>query len=266
MNETGVLSALQYSPDTSLLHRFDPRAKFIFFISYSTLLFTSTSLMATLGLGLIAIVLLGCAKFNPIRLWNSVKGIAVLLLIMDAVQMVSHSGGKVFVAWQGIAITAGGIETAAWLTCRWFSFYLIVLLMFATTSPAKQFEALRKLFTPLRRAGIELEAFVFMLTIAVLYIPYLIEDMKRILQAWKARGGQPAFWHVPRWGKEAMNLLYPLTIGIYRRAEVLSAAIESRGYRPGYPRTEYEPLRFGIKDTALVVGACLLPFAGLILQ
>lgn len=266
MNESGILPALQYSPDTSLLHRFDPRAKFVFFISYSALLFSSASLAATLAYGLIAIVLLGCAKFDPIRLWNSVKGIALLLAVMSAVQFVSHPGGKVIATWHGVAITTGGIETAAWLTCRWLSFYFVVLLMFATTSPAKQVEALRKLLTPLRRAGTRAEAFVFMLTIAVLYIPYLIEDARRILQAWKARGGQPAFWNVPGWGKEAMHLLYPLTIGIYRRAEVLSAAIEARGYRPGCLRTEYEPLRFSTKDTLLVIAACLLPLAEFVLQ
>lgn len=266
MNESGILSALQYAPDTSLLHRFDPRAKFVFFISYTTLLFSSASLTTTFVYGLIAIVLLGFAKFDLIRLWNSVKGIIVFITIMNAVQIVSHPGGKVIAAWHGMAITAGGIEAAAFLTCRWFSFYLVVLLMFATTSPTKQIEALRKLLTPLRRAGIHSEAFVFMLTIAVLYVPYLIEDMKRILQARKARGGQPAFWNVPKWCKEAMNLLYPLTIGIYRRADVLSAAIEARGYWPGCPRTEYEPLRFGTKDTMLVIAACLLPLAGFVLQ
>ncbi|WP_158289330.1 energy-coupling factor transporter transmembrane component T family protein [Paenibacillus flagellatus] len=266
MNETGVLSALQYSPDTTLLHRFDPRAKFAFFLSYSALLFSSASLAATIGYGLIAVVLLVFAKFDPIRLWHSVKGIAALLLVMDAVQIVSHPGGNVIAAWNGMAVTTGGIETAARLTCRWLSFYFVVLLMFATTSPARQIEALRKLSTPLGRAGNRWEAFVFMLTIAVLYIPYLIEDAKRIVQARKARGTRPAFWNVPAWGKEAMNLLVPITIGIYRRADVLSAAIEARGYRPGCPRTEYEPLRFGAKDTALVVAACLLPLVGLVVQ
>ncbi|MEF3306778.1 energy-coupling factor transporter transmembrane component T family protein [Paenibacillus sp. GYB003] len=266
MNESGILSVLQYSPDTSLLHRFDPRAKFVFFISYSALLFSSASLAAALGYGLIAVVLLALAKFDPIRLWNSVKGIVVLLSVMNAVQIVSHPGGKVIAAWYGMAITTGGIETAARLSCRWFSFYLVVLLLFATTSPTKQIEALRKLMSPLRRAGIRSEAFVFMLTIAVLYVPYLLEDMNRIVQARKARGGLPPFWNVPGWSKEAMHLLYPLTIGIYRRAEALSAALEARGYRPGCPRTEYEPLRFGAKDAVLVAAACLLPLAGFVLQ
>lgn len=264
MIASGVLSGLQYTPGQSILHRIDPRAKFVFFVMYSVMLFNSASLASLLGYGLIVLGLLGCAKIHPLRIWHSIRGIVVLILLLNVVQIASHPGGNAVAGLFGASITSEGVDSAVRMTMRWLSFYFMAILLLATTSPTGQMEALRKLLSPLQRFGVRSELFVFMLTIAVLYVPYLIADIEQMLQARKARGVWPAVWNVPSWGKEIFRLLNPLIITVFRRADALSDALESRGYQPGCPRSEFEPLKFGVKDTGFVFAALLLPLIQLI--
>ncbi|QWU15593.1 energy-coupling factor transport system permease protein [Paenibacillus sophorae] len=246
MNSLGPLSALQYIPGNSLLHRLDPRSKYGFVVSYSINLASSHSLTTSLVYTFIALLLFLLSKLHLLTVWKNIRGLVIVLLILNYFQFRLH-----------------GIEAAALLTLKMLSFFLLVTLMLSTTPPEKQMEGLHNLLSPLRRLGVKTESFVFMFTIAVVYLPLLLEDFMRIMQAQRARGPQPGRWNLPGRGKDMFLLLNPLLFIIFRRAERLSEAMESRCYCPGCDRTAFYQLKLGKHDIIVLLLALLFAFVPL---
>ncbi|MGO4699322.1 energy-coupling factor transporter transmembrane protein EcfT [Paenibacillus sp. 2TAB26] len=246
MNSLGPLSALQYVPGNSLLHRLDPRSKYGFVVSYSINLASSHSLTTSLIHTFIALLLFLLSKLHLLTVWKNIQGLVIVLLILNYFQFRLH-----------------GIEAAALLTLKMLSFFLLMTLMLSTTPPEKQMEGLQKLLSPLRRLGVKTESFVFMFTIAVIYLPLLLEDLMRIMQAQNARGPQPGRWNLLARGKDMLLLLTPLLFIIFRRAERLSEAMESRCYYPGCDRTAFYQLKLGKHDFIVLLLALLLAFVPL---
>jgi len=243
MSDLGALSSLQYVAGDSLLHRLDPRSKYVFAISYSLTLVSSSSLIISLLCMVIVIFLYLLSGPRLLMVWKSIRGIIVFLLILA-----------------GFQASLNGIEAAALMTLKMLSFFLMITLMISTTPPLKQTEGLRKLLTPLRRLGINTETFVFMFTVAVIYMPLLLEDTMRIMQAQRARGLHDDRWNIARRGKNMFLLLPPLLLMVFRRAERLSEAMESRCYRPGCERTSYNQMKIAKHDIIVLILALLLPF------
>jgi energy-coupling factor transport system permease protein len=246
MNIMGPITALQYVPGNSLLHRLDPRSKYGFIISYSITLAFSHSLPTCLIYTFIVLFLLLLSKLHILTVWKNIRGLFIVLLILNYFQFRLH-----------------GIEAAALLTLKMLSIFLLVTLMLSTTPTEKQMEGLHLLLSPLRRLGVKTESFAFMFTIAVIYLPLLLEDLMRITQAQRARGPQPGRWNVPGKVKDMCLLLPPLLFIIFRRAERLSEAMESRCFRPGCERTAYYQLKLGKYDVIVLLLALLLVFVPL---
>ncbi|UNK18722.1 energy-coupling factor transporter transmembrane protein EcfT [Paenibacillus sp. N3/727] len=249
MSNLGALSSLQYAAGDSLLHRLDPRSKYSFAFSYSVTLIISNSLIMSLVCMVIAIFLYLLSGVRLLMLWKNSLGIIVFLLILA-----------------GFQASLNGIEAAALMTLKVLSFFLMITLMLSTTPPEKQMEGLRKLLTPLRRLGINTETFVFMFTVAVIYMPLLLEDTMRILQAQRVRGLHDGRWNIAGRGKDVFLLLTPLLLVIIRRAERLSEAMESRCYQPGCERTGYYQLKIAKHDIIVLVLALLFPLIFLYLK
>ncbi len=243
MSNLGALSSLQYVAGDSLLHRLDPRSKYGFAISYSITLISSNSLITSLVCMVIAIFLYLLSEIRLLMAWKNIQGIIVVLFILD-----------------GFHVSVNGIEATALMTLKVLSFFLMITLMLSTTPPEKQMEGLRKILTPLRRSGINTETFVFMFTVAVIYIPLLLEDTMRIMQAQRVRGLHGGRWNIAGRGKDMFLLLTPLLLMIFRRAERLSEAMESRCYQPGCGRTGYYQMKIAKHDIIVLILALLLPF------
>jgi energy-coupling factor transport system permease protein len=241
LNSFGPLSALQYIPGNSLLHRLDPRSKYGFVMSYSIALFSSHSIALSLICTMIVFSLLLLSKLSLLTLWKNVQGFFVAILILNYSQFRLH-----------------GIETAAPLTLNMLSFFLLVTLMLSTTSPEKQMEGLRYLLSPLRRMGIKTDSFVLMFTIAIIYLPLLSGDLMQIMHAQKARGPQPGRWNLAGRVKDMISLLNPLFFIIFRRAERLAESMESRCFHPGCERTALYQLKLGKRDIIVLLLALLL--------
>ncbi|WP_274364962.1 energy-coupling factor transporter transmembrane component T family protein [Paenibacillus thermotolerans] len=246
MNGLGPLSALQYVPGNSLLHKLDPRSKYGFVVSYSITLVSSHSLTWSLICTLVALFLFLLSKLHLLTVWKNIRGLFVVIFLLGYFQFRLH-----------------GIEAAALLALKMLSLFMAATLMLSTTPPEKQMEGLRKVLSPLRRLGVKTETFVFMFTIAVIYVPLLLEDMMRIMQAQRARGPQPGRWNILSKGKDMVLLLNPLLLIIFRRAERLAEAMESRSYRPGCERTAYYQLKLGKQDLVVLLLALLLAFVPL---
>lgn len=246
MSSFGILLALQYVPGNSLLHRLDPRSKYGFAVSYSITLASSHSLTTTLVCTCIALLLLLLSKLHLLTVWKNIRGLIIVLVLLNYFQFRLY-----------------GIEAAALLTFKMLSFFLLVTLMLSTTPPEKQMEGLHRLLSPLRCLGIKTESFVFMFTVAVIYLPLLLEDLTRIMQAQRARGPQIGRWNLQGRGKDMFLLLNHLLNIIFRRAERLSEAMESRCYRPGCERTAFYQLKLDKLDIIVLLLALLLAFVPL---
>lgn len=242
MSSFGILSLLQYVSGDSYLHRLDPRSKYGFAASYSICVVASHSVTVILFDALVALLLCLLSKLRLYALWENIRGFMVFVIFLAFNQMVLN-----------------GTEAAALMALKMFSFILIVALLLSTTPPEKQMEGLRKWLSPLRRLGVKTESWVMMFTIAVIYIPLLMEDFTRIMQAQRVRGPQYSRWNVAGRGKEMLLLLTPLLLTTFRRADRLADAMESRCFCPGSDRTAFYLLKFGMHDTIVFILAMLFP-------
>lgn len=242
MSNLGAFSSMLYAAGDSFLHRLDPRSKCGFAISYSATLVLSNSLITSLVCMIVAIFLYLLSRLRLLMVWKNIRGILVVLFI-----------------WDGFQASLRGMEATALMTINVLSFFLMIIWMVSTTPPEKQMEGLRKLLTPLRRLGIHTETFVFMFTVAVIYIPLFLEDTMRIMQAQRIRGLHGGGWNIAGRGRDLFLLLTPLLLSIFRRAERLSEAMESRCYQPGCERTGYYPMKMATHDIILLILAILLP-------
>jgi len=243
MGSFGALSVLQYVPGDSLMHRLDPRSKYGFVIGFSITLVFSHSLITCLICAVIALFLYLLSKLRFLLLWKNMQGVIIVLLLLGYFQASLH-----------------GIEAAARMTLKTVSFFLMVTLTLSTTPPEKQMEGLRKILSPLRRLGVKTESFVLMFNVAVLYLPLLLEDLMRMMQAQKARRLQRGRRNWAVRGKDTLFLLTPLLLLTFRRAERLSEAMESRCYSPRCERSAFYVLRLGRHDVVVLILAVLLPF------
>lgn len=243
MNNLGALSSLQYVAGDSLLHRLDPRSKYGFAISYLVTLVSSNSLITSWVGMVIVISSYLLSGFHLLMVLKNLRGIIVVLFILGSIQA-----------------SLNGIEPAALMTLKVLSLLLMITLMLSTTPPEKQIEGLRKLLSPVRRLGINTETFVFMFTVAVIYMPLLLEDTMRIMQAQRVRGLHNGRWNIARRSRDMLLLLIPVLLMILRRAERLSEAMESRCYQPGCERTGYVQLKIAKHDIIVLILAILLPF------
>jgi len=243
MSSLGALSTLQYVPGDSFLHRLDPRSKCGFVASYSLSLLSSHSFTAILVYTFIALLLLLLSKPRLYIIWDNIRGFLIVIILFHCLQFAFN-----------------GIVDAVIITLKMISFLLIVTLMLSTTPPEKQIEGLRKLLSPLGRLGLKTESCAVMFTIAVIYLPLLLEDIMRIMQAQRVRGPQHGRWDLAGRGRDMVLLLTPLFLMIFRRAERLSDAMESRCFQPGSERTAFYDLKFGRHDLIVLILALLLPF------
>lgn len=243
MSGFGALSIMQYVPGDSFLHRLDPRSKYGFAVCCSVSLLSSHSFTASLIYMLVAIGVFLQTKLCLILLWENIRGLVVVILLFNTFQFVLN-----------------GIEAAALMTLNMMSLILLITTLISTTPPEKQMEGLRNLLSPLRRFGVNTESFAVMFTLAVIYLPLLLEDLIRIRQAQRVRGPQYAGWNLAGRGRALILLLTPLLHTTFRRAERLSDAMESRCFRPGSERTVLYPLKFGRYDRIVLVLALMLPF------
>jgi len=246
MSSFGVLTALQYVPGDSFLHRLDPRSKYGFVASFSVCLISIHSFTASFFYTLVALFLLLISKLRLSSIWVNIRGLFIVLILFNYFQ-----------------IAINGIEAAAIMTSKIISFFTMVTLLLSTTAPEKQMEGLRKLLSPLRRFGVKTETCAVMFAIAVIYLPLLLEDFVRIMQAQKVRGPQYGRWNLVGRGRDLILLLSPLLLMTFRRAERVSDAMESRCFRPGKERTAFYQIKIGKYDIIVLTLALLLPFVQL---
>ncbi|MDO4493185.1 MAG: energy-coupling factor transporter transmembrane component T [Clostridia bacterium] len=254
----------QFIPGDSVVHRLDPRTKILLMVAFIVLVFVVKSLPVFLIPAAFVIAVVMLAKVPVSYLKNAIKPIRWLLLFMFIINIFVTPGEKELLHFWIFRITEESLTQAVYITVRLVLLVSGTSLLTLTTSPIRLTDGIEKLFSPFARFGFPAHELAMMMTIALRFIPTLMEEVDRIRKAQTARGADFTSGNIIERAKAMLPILIPLFVSAFRRADELAMAMESRCYRGGEGRTRMVELKLGkIDAVAFVVTAAV--FASVIL-
>ena len=244
----------QYYQTESVIHRLDPRVKLVGTICYIISLFLVNNIWGYL---IAALFLVAMIKLSNVPFKFMVKGMRaiVFLLLITVVFNMFLTPGEALVSFWKLTITKEGLRLAVLMAVR-LSFLIIgSSVMTLTTTPNNLTDGMENLMNPLRKLKVPVHEIAMMMSIALRFIPILLEETDKIMKAQIARGADFESGNIMKKAKALVPLLVPLFISAFRRANDLAMAMEARCYRGGDGRTKMKPLIYKKADR---VGYCVL--------
>ena len=242
----------QYFPGDTLIHRLDPRTKLILVLLFIVALFSASSWLTN---GLVLIVTVICMAVSHIRPGNIFRGLKPMLFIIALTALLNvffTTGTPIREGW---IITWEGIEKAVKMMLRITLLITGTFLLTYTTSPMAITDGLEYLMNPLKKIRVPVHEMTLMMSMALRFIPTLIEETDKIMSAQKARGADFETGGLIQRAKALLPILVPLFVSSFRRADELAVAVESRCYHGGEGRTRMKQLHMERRDyLALLAG------------
>ena len=237
----------QYYPAESVIHKLDPRVKLFGTLLYVISLFCMKGIAGFLAatLFMAGVVLLSKVPFK--FMIKGLKPILILMLI-TALFNLFLTPGEVLVSVWILEITKEGLSNEIWMTIRLIYLILGTSIMTLTTTPNQLTDGLEKALRPLNKIRIPVHAIAMMMSIALRFIPILIEETDKIMKAQMARGADFENGNMLKRVKNMIPLLVPLFVSAFRRADDLAMAMEARCYNGGSGRTKMKPLQYVKRD------------------
>ena len=254
----------QYFPGESIIHRLDPRMKLILIVAYIVLLFVADGLFSLLiGAGM-GVIFYALSKL-PWKLVITCSKPIMPIIIFTAVLNFFFVEGEPIFEWKFISVSEKGVLTAVLMCIRIICLIAGSSLLTYTTTPIALTDGLERLMKPLQKIKVPVHELSMMMTIALRFIPTLIDETQKIMAAQKARGADLESGNVIEKAKALIPILIPLFVSAFRRADELALAMECRCYHGGEGRTRMKQLKLSGKDfgAALFVA---LGFAAIILM
>ena len=249
----------QFFPGKSPIHRMDPRTKLILTVVYIVALFLAENWLSYL---VMMVFLVSCIKISSIPPKSIVRGMKplVFILMFTAILNLFYTdGGTVLVRLGSLAITTEGLKRAFFMIWRIMMLISGTFLLTYTTSPISLTDGLESLLNPLKKIRVPVHELAMMMSIALRFIPTLIEETDKIMNAQKARGADFENGSIIDRAKALVPVLVPLFISAFRRADELATAMECRCYQGGEGRTKMKLLRFSRVDIqAFAICACVV--------
>ena len=238
----------QYFPGNSVIHRLDSRVKLVLDILFLVILFTAQSYTGLL-LGMLFMVLCYVlAKIKLTMILKSVKPILPLMIFTGILNLFFVKGETPLFKWQFIEIYPEGIDTALFMLIRVITLIVGMSLLTYTTSPIMLTDAIERLLSPLKKIHVPVHELSMMMTIALRFIPTLVEETDKIMSAQKARGANFDSGNIFKRLKALTTILIPLLISAVRRAYELAEAMECRCYSGGEGRTRMKQMHLKARD------------------
>ncbi len=252
----------QFFPGNSFIHKMDPRMKLVAVLLYIIMLFVASHpLSLIVGVALLA-VMYAVSKIPAAMVLKSLKPVIPIIIFTSVLNVFFISGEPLF-SWWLIEITKEGITMAVLMSVRIVCLIAGSSLLTYTTSPIELTDALERLMKPLNKIKVPVHELSMMMTIALRFIPTLIEETDKIISAQKARGADMETGGLMQRAKALIPILIPLFVSSFRRADELAMAMECRCYRGGEGRTRMKQLHLSPRDfVALVV--VIAAFGGII--
>lgn len=247
----------QYFPGQSPIHRLDPRAKLVGMICYIVALFLGKWFITYAFLLAVLIAVVAVSTVKPKALLRGMKPV-VFILVFTAVLNVFYTPGEVLISFWIFTITKEGIVHAFFMVIRIIMLITCTFLLTYTTSPLALTDGLESLMGPLKKLHVPVHELSMMMSIALRFIPTLIEETDKIMSAQRARGADFDSGNLIQRAKALIPLLVPLFISAFRRADELATAMECRCYHGGEGRTRMKQLHYRPGDILFMLGALAL--------
>ncbi len=247
----------QFFPGTSPIHSLDPRAKLVAMVCYIVALFLGQWFVTYAILLLVLAVVVAVSTVKPKALVRGLKPV-VFILVFTAVLNMFYTPGEPLVSFWIFNITKEGILHAFFMVVRIVMLISCTFLLTYTTSPLALTDALESLMGPLKKLRVPVHELSMMMSIALRFIPTLIEETDKIMSAQRARGADLDSGGLIQRAKALIPLLVPLFISAFRRADELATAMECRCYHGGEGRTRMKQLHYRPGDVLFMLGASAL--------
>ncbi len=254
----------QYYPADSILHKIDPRVKLIGTMAFIISLFIFDNYI---GYIVAAIFLFGVIKISKVPLKFIFRGLkAVIALLLFTVTFNLFAPGTELFRIGFIKVTIEGVKLAVLMGTRLTFLIIGSSLMTFTTTPNHLTDGLEKVMGPLRKIKVPVHEISMMMSIALRFIPILMEETDKIMKAQMARGADFESGGLLKRAKNLVPLLVPLFVSAFRRANDLAMAMEARCYRGGEGRTKMKPLKYSLKDILAYIILLLYLTTGIVLN
>ena len=258
----------QFFPGFSPIHKLDPRSKIILTVFFIVAVFLANNAASFLFLLLITSFLIAISRISFKVVLKGVKPIVFILLFTSLINLFMTKGaGDPLLAFWIIKIYKEGIIRAVFMSLR-----VIILIigtsMFLTytTSPISLTDGIESLLKPLKKIGVPVHIFAMMMTIALRFIPTLVEETEKIMNAQKSRGADFSNGGLIKRAKALIPILIPLFVSSFKRAEELATAMECRCYRGDVNRTKYVELKYKPRDFIWLTSMVILFAASILLR
>lgn len=232
----------QYFPGNSYLHKLDPRTKILLLLALIIVIFivnTTTTYAALCSFTLLVMI---TSQVPMMMMIKSIKPLWWIILFTFLIHMFT-TNGEVIWSYSFINITKEGLHQAIIISLRLILLILLSSILTFTTSPIALTDAIERLLTPFKKFGLPAHELAMMMTIALRFIPTLLEETDKIIKAQKSRGADFSSGNIMKRVKSMIPLLVPLFISAFRRADDLAIAMEARCYRGGENRTRMKVLK-----------------------
>lgn len=252
----------QYYPSGSILHKLDPRVKLMGVLAYvlSLFFFRGVAGLVAVTFGLVALIKLSKVPFG--YMVKGLRAVAVILLVTAVFNLLLTPGEPLASFWV-FKVSLEGVKNAGFMVVRLSFLVLGSSVLTLTTTPNQLTDGMEKALRPLNKIGVPVHEVSMIMSIALRFIPILIEETDKIMKAQLARGADFESGNLVKRAKAMMPLLVPLFISAFRRANDLALAMEARCYNGGAGRTKMKPLRYQRRD-AIAYLVVLGYFAGVL--
>jgi energy-coupling factor transport system permease protein len=238
----------QYFPGDSIIHKLDPRFKIIITLLYIIMLFSGGNYVCLIVGAVFTFGAIILSRIPVKMFWKSVKPLLPFLLITAVLNLLLMNTGDVIWKWKFLKITESGLNTSLFMVIRIVLLIMGSSLLTYTTSPITLTDAIERLLSPLRKVKFPVHELAMMMSIALRFIPTLIEETDKIMSAQKARGAEIDTGNFTTRAKNLISILVPLFISAFRRADELATAMECRCYHGGEGRTRLRQLKSAPRD------------------
>jgi energy-coupling factor transport system permease protein len=253
----------RYIPMDSPIHRLDPRAKIGAMLLMLVAIFFPAGWWGYLILFAAETVLILAARLSFRYVWKSMKPMLIMLCFLLVINILVVRTGEVWLQIGSFAIYSDAVVQTAYIVVRLLLMVMVTTTLTATTKPLDMTLGIEDLLKPFRRFGCPYHEIAMLISIALRFIPDLIDETNRIMKAQESRGVDMKEGKLKEKVMAILSLIVPLFVSAFQRAEDLANAMEARGYAPGEPRTRYKVLKMTGSDWALVAMAAGL-LAGMI--
>ena len=246
----------QFFPGDTVVHKLDARTKILLVVVYIVALFQAGGWLSYAAVVLVTALVIHISRIRPANIFKGLKPMLFIIILTAALNIFYTTGTPVRPGW---IITWEGIARAVQMVLRIGLLITGTFMLTYTTSPLALTDGLELLLNPLKKIRVPVHEMTIMMSMALRFIPTLIEETDKIMSAQKARGADFETGSLVQRAKALLPVLVPLFVSAFRRADELAVAMESRCYHGGEGRTRMKQLRFARRDyAALLLGALFL--------